>query len=126
MNQDAPKDVKSLFDFSIWKRALIENSHKRERKRLEMVDCVWKAIHHLSHTYQWEELYIFGSVTKSKQFGRHSDVDIGVQGLDKLQHFRFIADLSNIIERDVDVLRLEDCFFADVIRKRGIRWKKKE
>jgi hypothetical protein len=41
-------------------------------------------------------------------------------------HYRFIADLSRLIGREVDVVRLEDCNFTDVIKTQGIRWKKEK
>ena len=93
---------------------------------MQTVDKVLNAIEHLSHTYQWDDLYIFGSVAKTERFGNASDIDIGIAGLDKFLHYRFIADLSRLIEREVDVVRLEDCSFAETIRTRGIRWKKEK
>ena len=90
------------------------------------MDKVFNAIEHLSHTYQWDELYIFGSAVKTDRFDKVSDIDIGIAGLDKFLHYRFIADLSKLIEREVDVVRLEDCNFADAIKTRGIRWKKEK
>jgi hypothetical protein len=84
------------------------------------------AIEYLSHTYQWDDLYIFGSAAKTERFDKVSDIDIGIGGLDKFLHYRFIADLSRLIEREVDVVRLEDCNFTDAIKTRGIRWKKEK
>jgi hypothetical protein len=120
------KKIDASFDISIWKRALIENRHARERQRLQTVDKVLNAIEYLSHTYQWDDLYIFGSAAKTERFDKVSDIDIGIGGLDKFLHYRFIADLSRLIEREVDVVRLEDCNFTDAIKTRGIRWKKEK
>jgi len=102
---------------------LIENRRQRERQRNRMLDTVWNAIEQLSHTYQWDDLYIFGSATEPERFSEFSDIDIGIGGLDKFLHYRFIADLSGLIQKEVDVVRLEDCSFANAIRTRGIRWK---
>jgi len=121
-----PSKKNKPFDISIWRRALIENRHARERQRRHTVNKVWNAIEQLSHTYQWDDLYVFGSATKLERFSELSDIDIGIAGLDKLLHYRFIADLSRLIEKEVDVVRVEDCSFADAIRTRGIRWKKKK
>ena len=114
------------FDISIWKRGLIARRHARSRRRLQVVEKVWRAIERLSHTYKWNDLYIFGSAAKSDRFGNASDIDIGIEGLDKFLHYRFIADLSRLIGREVDVVRLEDCNFMDAIKTRGIRWKKEK
>ena len=126
MNNKPSKENNVPFDISVWRRALIENRHAGERHRLRTVDKVLNAIEQLSHSYQWDDLYIFGSATKSERFGKVSDIDIGIAGLDKFLHYRFVADLSNLVEREVDVVRLEDCSFADTIRTRGIRWKKEK
>jgi predicted nucleotidyltransferase len=112
------------FDISIWKRGLIARRQLKSRRRLQVVEKVWNAIERLSHIYQWDDLYIFGSAAKSDRFGEDSDIDIGIDGLDKFSHYRFIADLSGLVDKEVDVVRLEDCSFADAIRARGIRWKK--
>ena len=112
------------FDISIWRRASIARCHARERQRLQTVDEVNQAIEQLNRIYQWEDIYLFGSITQPEQFSKRSDIDIGIQGLDKLLHYRFTADLSELLEREVDVVRLEDCSFMETIKKRGIRWKK--
>ena len=91
---------------------------------MEAVEKVWNAAESLSHSYQWDDLYIFGSAAKPERFSDGSDIDLGIGGLDKFLHYRFIAELSGLIKRNVDVVRLEDCSFADAIRSRGIRWKK--
>ena len=126
MHNETSKEKKSPPDISIWRRAIIENRHARERQRLHTVDKVWNAIEQLRHTYQWDDLYIFGSATKPERFTEYSDIDIGIEGLNKLLHYRFIADLSGLIEGEVDVVRLEDCSFAETIRAQGIRWKKEK
>ena len=126
MNRAPPKDKSASFDISIWRRATISDRQVRERQRLQLLDEVWKALERLRRTYQWDDLYVFGSVTKSEHFGDHSDIDIGIHGLDKLLHYRFIADLSGLLDKKVDVVRLEDCPFEDAIRMRGIRWKKEK
>jgi hypothetical protein len=90
------------------------------------VEKVWNAVERLSYSYQWDDLYIFGSAGNPERFSEGSDIDVGIGGLDKFLHYRFIADLSRLIERDVDVVRLEDCHFSDAIRTRGIRWKKEK
>jgi hypothetical protein len=57
------------FDCSIWRHALSENRRASNRQRLQMLEKVWHAIEKLNHAYQWDELYVFGSATKSERFG---------------------------------------------------------
>ena len=118
------KEKTTPFNISIWRRATIDNRHARERQRMSTVDKVWQAIEQLSHTYQWERIYLFGSVTKAGQFSERSDIDVGIKGLDKFLHYRFIADLSGLLKRKVDVVRLEDCSFSEAIKERGVQWKR--
>jgi predicted nucleotidyltransferase len=125
MNATRQKATKP-FDISIWRRASIERRKGREQHRLRAVDEVNKALQALSRRYEWEEAYLFGSITRPDQFGEHSDIDIGIKGLEKFLQYRFIADLSWLLERAVDVVRLEDCAFSEAIESRGIQWKKKE
>lgn len=122
----SPTQKYKPFDTTIWKRTSVERRKRREKKRLQTIEEVDRAIRQLCRTYEWEELYLFGSVSKPERFGEYSDIDIGIKGLDKFLHFRFISDLSGLLDRPVDVVRLEDCSFADPIKKRGIQWKKKK
>ena len=124
MSKESDKEQRAPFDISIWKRRMMAHRQLRSRRRLQVVENVWNAIDRLSHTYQWDALYIFGSAAKSDRFGEGSDIDIGIEGLDKLLQYRFIADLSGLVDSEVDVVRLEDCSFAHAIRSRGIQWKK--
>lgn len=118
--------MSQVFDISIWRRASQKKKQTLEQQRLRILDDVRRAAYQLSLNYNWDEFYIFGSVTMPGQFTERSDIDIGIKGLDKLLHYRFIADFSGILDRKVDVVRLEDCSFTDVIRTRGIRWKKEK
>jgi len=114
------------FDFSTWKNACLENEKEKERVRLSVLEEVNKALYEISLVYEWKEVFIFGSIIKPGQFSSRSDVDIGIGGLNKFLHYRLVADLSGILDRSVDVVRLEDCSFAEVIRTRGRRWKKEK
>ncbi len=88
------------------------------------MDSAWKAVDQLKNKYKWDALYLFGSITKPEKFSEHSDIDIGIQGLENVLHYRFIADLSELLEWGIDVVRLEDCSFAEAIKMRGIQWKR--
>lgn len=76
----------------------------------------------LSEKYSWEEIFIFGSITRKGAFHDGSDVDIGIEGLDPLDHYAFDADISSLLERDVDEVLLEECGFAEKIKKKGQKW----
>ncbi|GBF80174.1 nucleotidyltransferase family protein [Aphanothece sacrum] len=86
----------------------------------------------LSKTYQWlnqfasdygiEKAYIFGSVTRPGKFYQDSDVDLGVERINPTDYFLAISLLSAYLQREVDIIQLNKCHFADRIRQKGILW----
>ena len=114
-----------MANFDLWHKLCHERQALQEQERTDVLKRLFHALDHLADQYEWEDLYIFGSVLKSNQFGQHSDVDIAIKGLNKFLHYQFIANLSSMIDRNVDVIRLEDeCLFKDNIIEVGIKWKK--
>ena len=93
---------------------------------MKVYDRTWEAIARLKERYPFDAVYFFGSLTKPYGFFNSSDIDIGIEGLDKFLHYRFISDLSRLLKRDIDVVRLEDCPFAETIRKLGVQWKRQK
>ena len=120
------KDQKQGFDFSLWKQAIKIRGDASEELRQKALQELRDALRVLSEKYDWDEVYIFGSILNRGQFSERSDVDIGLNGLDKFQHYRFVADISMILNKDVDVILLEDCPFAHTVQKKGLKWKKEE
>jgi predicted nucleotidyltransferase len=94
-----------------------------ERQRLTVLKQVLAALETLSRKYAWEDAFLFGSLCRPGGFGPESDIDIAVAGLSKLDHYAFVGDISNILDRPVDVVRLEDCPFAQKVVREGIPWK---
>ena len=96
-----------------------------ERLRQELIDEVKNVLETLQKKYRWDDAYIFGSLAKRDKFHTKSDVDIALSGLDKFDHFAFIGDISEMLNREVDVIRLEECHFPQSIVNRGIRCRQK-
>ncbi|MGC8657487.1 MAG: nucleotidyltransferase family protein [Desulfomonilaceae bacterium] len=109
-------------DFSIWERNLARKAEEREKLRQTVLVRLDEALKALSEKYSWTEIFIFGSVILEGAFYEKSDVDIGIEGLDPLDHYAFVADISSLLERDVDVVLLEECGFAEKIKKKGQKW----
>ena len=106
-------------EFSVWKRARKLRAEERERARLDVLSRVVEALHLLEERYCWKEAYLFGSLTRPGRFHPDSDVDIAIRGLNKFEHFAFVGDLSMLLQRPVDVLRLEDSPLAESIVSKG-------
>jgi len=109
-----------------WIELIQAQSETREKIRKEVLLQVEAALDTLSETYSWDEIYIFGSLIREGKFSSKSDVDIGIKGLNKFQHFSFVGDLSLILGRDADVIRLEDCHFSESIASGGLKWNSKK
>ncbi len=74
--------------------------------------------------YGIKKAYIFGSVTYPNKFNENSDVDLAVEEINAEKHFLAISFLSTYLEREVDIIKLNHCHFADRIREKGILWMK--
>ena len=111
-------------DISRWKQGLQKKTQEQERIRQEVLQSVYQALNQLSEEYSWDEAFIFGSVTRPGKFSDVSDIDIGIQGLNRFLLYQFVGKISMLLDRDVDVVRLEECRFAEKIMNRGIRWTK--
>ena len=84
------KHQKQGFDFSLWKQAIKIRGNASEELRRRALKELRDALRVLSEKYQWDEVYIFGSILHRGQFSERSDLDIGLKGLDKFQHYRFM------------------------------------
>lgn len=74
--------------------------------------------------FDFRQLYLFGSVTVAGRFREDSDVDVAVVDLPGDQFFPLAAFLSSRLERDVDMVMLEDVHFAHKIKREGLLWTK--
>ena len=69
-----------------------------------------------------ESGYLFGSITQSGKFSQHSDVDLAVESLQQGDPFGLVSYLSLHLNREVDLVPLDQCHFAPKIRQIGILW----
>lgn len=118
--------VETRRSYSLWIELLKAKRKSGEKERRTILRQVQTALKTLAKEYSWDELYIFGSLLKEGGFGAKSDVDIAVKGLNKFKHFSFVGDISALLGREVDVIRLEDCHFGDSIISKGMKWISKQ
>lgn len=105
---------------NVYKRKLEE----RENLRLNLLEDVNRVLGKLLREVRFEEAYIFGSLTRPYRFSEASDIDIAFKALDKDRLFFTVGFLSRELERDVNVVEIENIHFKDKILREGIRWKK--
>jgi len=104
---------------------LAEKKKKLEALRLNILKRVFLALELLVQEIAFSDVYLFGSVTKKGGFKKTSDIDIAFDGLKGGDVIRAAARLSRALGVDVDVVSLEGCRLAGMIRKKGVRWKRK-
>jgi predicted nucleotidyltransferase len=114
--------AKNRESYSLWIESLKAKRESCEKERKATLRQVQTALKTLAKDYSWDELYIFGSVLKAGRFSGKSDVDIAVKGLNKFKHYSFVGEISALLGREVDVIRLEDCHFSDSIVSRGMKY----
>ena len=61
-------------------------------------------------------------MTEGDRFSQHSGVDLAVGAHKAGDIFALMGALSMHLNRDVDVVPLDQCHFASKIRKVGIEW----
>ncbi len=109
----------------LWYNSLLKKEEDREKSRKAMTQRINEALNRLDKKYHMEEVYLFGSVAQSGRFCRNSDIDIAIKGLNRFDYYEFIAEISELLDKRVDVVSLEECHFADSIKEKGIKWNRK-
>ena len=107
---------------------LIAEQRKKEREqREELRKNLLKNIHNtlgeLSQIISFKDAYIFGSVTNPKSFSPFSDIDIAFYGLKEENFFKTMAFLARYLEKNVDIIQLENHRLEKKIINEGIKWK---
>ena len=110
----------------VWYQGRQKKFQQREQARVSTIDAIKKALNHLEEQYTWDDAYIFGSVASTGRYRSESDVDIALSGLDTLDYFAFIGDISELLNKRVDVVRLEECRFSQSIISKGIKWTRRK
>jgi len=103
---------------------LRQKQRENEKLRQQTLQRVLELLPQLAATYGFHRAYVFGSVIKKGRFRRYSDIDIAIEGLDDQQYFKFMADLYDRLEREVDVIQLEKHRLQEQIKETGIEWSK--
>lgn len=112
------------FKTTLLDRRLREKQRANEKLRQETLQRVLKLLPQLAARYGFQHAYVFGSVTHKGRFRPQSDLDIAIEGLDDQHYFKFMADLYNRLEREVDVIQLERHRLQEQIKETGFEWTK--
>lgn len=113
-----------MFSTEILDKKMEELRESAERQRKKVLDKLVDSFSGLAEEFSFSSAYVIGSLMEPYKFFSDSDVDIAVEGLHAAHYFGLASRLSVFVERDVDLIELEKCEFADRIRKCGLRWKR--
>lgn len=119
------KPVKTATYPDLWHRSILKKQADQEKMRITDLQQVEDTLRTLEKKYQWDEAYLFGSIVLEGRYRRKSDIDIALVGLKKYDYYKFIGEISDLLNRRVDVVLLEECSFAHFIKKKGIKWNRK-
>jgi len=119
------KPVKTATFPDLWHKSILKKQADQEKKRITDLQQVEDTLRTLEKKYQWDEAYLFGSIVLEGRYRQKSDIDIALLGLKKYDYFKFIGEISDLLNRRVDVVLLEECHFAQFIKEKGIKWNPK-
>jgi len=107
--------------FTLWEANLRRRQAAGEAERLRILAdlLAWLDTHGAEHGIG--EAWIFGSVTRPNRFDARSDVDLALPLDPNVRQFQIMSALSLALDRDVDVILLDDCPFASDILREGIQ-----
>jgi predicted nucleotidyltransferase len=119
--------TKNIMQFSTYvldeslkkKRVEKEKLRKYTLKKLDTI------LSEMSQIIFFKDAYIFGSITKPHQFTEESDVDIAFLGLDDKDFFKAMSFISGQLERDVDIIQIENHRLSEKVVNEGIKWIRK-
>ena len=95
---------------------------QNERDRQQLLQRALQWLQDNATRFNIQQGYLFGSVTQSGKFLADSDLDLAVESLKDGDPFGLISYLSLHLDREVDLVPLDQCHFADKIRRTGILW----
>ena len=108
------------FKTDVLDRALERQRMEREKLRLAVQA---RALRLLDESpVDLDEAILFGSVVRPGRFSDRSDVDIAVPDLEPRAYFALMGHLEEGLEREIDLVSIDTCHFADSIRRMGLRW----
>ncbi|MFN3533690.1 MAG: nucleotidyltransferase family protein, partial [Candidatus Brocadia sp.] len=66
------------------------------------------------------KVILVGSVLEEGKFYPFSDIDVVVDGLEE-DYLKTLAELEEILERDVDLIEMRKCKFKDSLLRKGMK-----
>jgi predicted nucleotidyltransferase len=112
------------FKTTLLDQHLRKEQQENEKMRKQMLQHLLRSLPQLAARYGFARAYVFGSLTKKDRFRKASDVDLAVEGLSDEKYFTFMAELSDLLGREVDVIQIEKHHLKNRILEIGLEWKR--
>jgi uncharacterized protein len=119
-------EMESSFDTYLLDEAIARRQHDNEQHRQAILVKLWQWLDQFGDRYGMQGVYVFGSLTTLGRFTERSDVDVAFEAIDAAAFFDVIGLLSTELEREVDLVDLGKCHFAQKIREQGILWNRED
>lgn len=103
-------------------RVLEKKRSQLEKERQNLLEKVIYWLDRYGLKYGIKRAYVFGSITKLNRFSTRSDIDIAVEMTNMEYFFSLGGWLSEVTGREVDIIPIQQCHFANRIRETGIQW----
>ena len=114
--------MKPSFSTERLDRILADRGLQIEKERQSLLHKTLNWLDKFGSNYGISKAYIFGSLTQPKRFNRQSDIDIAVEQINPDDYFSVISFMFEAMGREVDVIEINKCHFANQIRQTGIVW----
>lgn len=111
-----------MFKTTYLDKILATQHSQLEQERQNLLKTTINWLDDYGAQYGIKQAYIFGSVTRKNQFSQESDIDLAIEIANTDNFFSVIGLISEATGRDVDLIPLNNCHFANRIRERGIKW----
>ncbi len=110
------------FDTYLLDQALEQRRQRLEEARQQTLRQTFDLLDKVATPLGVDRAYVFGSVLRAGRFHERSDVDVAVEAIEPEAFFALMSRLSSALVRDVDVVDLRKCHFAERVRETGELW----
>ena len=111
-----------MFKTTYLDQILATQRSQLEQERQKLLEKTIDWLDNYGVQYGIKQAYIFGSLTRENQFSQKSDIDLAVEITNTDNFFSVIGLISEVTGREVDLIPINNCHFANRIRERGIKW----
>lgn len=106
---------------NLLEQIIAQKQQERERERVELLSLTISVLKSVIPQFAVTAAYVTGSLLIPGRFHSHSDIDIAVKGLTDQNYFTFMAKVQEFLPRQVEIIELEKCSFAQKIIDTGLK-----